>query len=74
MNQYKKSLVGSVIALMLGTSCCWVSAIAIWLGGVALSGLAVKLIDDAQIMLIGIGFLLLLITAMRYYKLKKITK
>lgn len=30
---YKKSFLGSVVALILGTSCCWLTSLAVWLGG-----------------------------------------
>ncbi|MBK7635173.1 MAG: hypothetical protein IPJ13_13535 [Saprospiraceae bacterium] len=38
---YKKSFFGSIIAFILGTSCCWLTSLAVWLGGATiLTGLA----------------------------------
>jgi hypothetical protein len=30
---YKKSFLGSILAFILGTSCCWLTSLAVWLGG-----------------------------------------
>jgi hypothetical protein len=30
---YKKTFFGSIIAFVLGTSCCWLTSLAVWLGG-----------------------------------------
>lgn len=30
---HKKTFAGSVVAFFLGTSCCWISSLVIWLGG-----------------------------------------
>ena len=29
----KKTFIGSLVAFFVGISCCWISALAIWLGG-----------------------------------------
>ena len=31
--KYKKSFWGSNLAFVLGTSCCWLTSVAVWLGG-----------------------------------------
>ncbi len=33
---YKKSFLGSVLAFILGTSCCWLTSLAVWLGGASI--------------------------------------
>jgi hypothetical protein len=30
---YKKSFLGGALAFILGTSCCWITSLAVWLGG-----------------------------------------
>ena len=30
---YKKSFLGCALAFILGTSCCWITSLAVWLGG-----------------------------------------
>ncbi len=39
---YKKLFLGGILALILGTSCCWLTSLALWLGGATvLSSLAI---------------------------------
>jgi len=58
MKHYKKTFLGSVFAMILGTSCCWLSSLAIWFGGVTLIGLVVEFIENIQLQLILLsGFL-----------------
>jgi len=52
MKHYKKTFLGSVFAMILGTSCCWLSSFAIWLGGVTFIGLVVEFIENIQLQLI----------------------
>ena len=33
---YKKSFWGSIIAFVIGTSCCWLTSLAVWFGGVTI--------------------------------------
>lgn len=33
---YKKSFLGSVLAFILGASCCWLTSLAVWFGGVTI--------------------------------------
>ncbi|HLF52923.1 hypothetical protein [Flavobacterium sp.] len=33
---YKKTFLGGIIAFILGTSCCWLTSLAVWLGGVTI--------------------------------------
>lgn len=39
---YRKSFFGSALAFILGTSCCWLTSLAVWVGGATvLSSLAI---------------------------------
>ncbi|MBK8517078.1 MAG: hypothetical protein IPL55_12595 [Saprospiraceae bacterium] len=37
---YKKTFFGSVLAFILGTSCCWLTSLAVWLGATILTAFA----------------------------------
>ena len=71
MKQYKKTLVGSLVAFFVGTSCCWLSSLAIWMGGFALMGVVINFIEEVQFLLIGAGVILLLVSIFLYLKNRK---
>ncbi len=54
----KKTLIGSLIAFFLGISCCWISALAIWLGGATVITSFATYFDKVQYAIIGIGIFL----------------
>lgn len=60
MKPYKKTLVGSIVAFFIGTSCCWLSSLAIWIGGATFIGVLGTFIGDIQILLISAGLILLI--------------
>lgn len=71
MRNYKKTFWGSIAAFFVGTSCCWLSTLAIWIGGAAFVGTITSLIEDVQILLIGLGIMLLIVTIFLYVKMRK---
>ncbi|MFK7969045.1 MAG: hypothetical protein AB8F95_01700 [Bacteroidia bacterium] len=71
MNSYKKTLLGSIAAFFIGTSCCWLSSLAIWLGGAAFIGTIASLVEDFQSILIGLGAALLIMSIVLYVKKKR---
>ena len=70
MEHHKKTLIGSIIALILGTSCCWLSSLAIWLGGAAFIGGIAALIESIQWQLIALGVILIGVSIFLYMKNK----
>lgn len=74
MKPYKKSLLGSIIALFVATSCCWMSAAAIWFGGVAFIGVIINIIESLQVQLIIISILLALFSMYLYHRSRKMSK
>ena len=72
MMNYKKTFLGSIVAFILGTSCCWLSSLAIWIGGAAVLGTIANFIEDIQVFLIVGGAILLLISGIFYWQ--KISK
>ncbi len=65
---YKKTLWGSIIAFILGTSCCWLSSLAIWVGGATFIGVVANYINNIQMIIIAIGVILGVITLYLYLK------
>ena len=68
MDVWKKNLFKGVAALIVGTSCCWLSALAVWLGGATLLGLIAIQIERIQIPLVVIGTILILVALNSYFK------
>lgn len=68
MKDYKKTFLGSLVAFFVGTSCCWMSSLAIWIGGATLFGTFVTFIEDMQLLLIGLGGVLAAISLYLYFK------
>ena len=66
MKHYKKAFISSIITFILGTSCCWLSSLAIWLGGAALLGIFIDLIESIQIQLLFVSLFLGIITVYLY--------
>jgi len=67
MKAWKKTLVGGLTAILLGFSCCWISALAIWLGGAAVLGGLTLYLESIQIPLILLGALLIIIAIIRFH-------
>lgn len=55
---HKKTFIGSLIAFFLSVSCCWISALAIWLGGATMITSFATYFDKLQYAIIGIGIFL----------------
>ena len=70
--KYKKTFWGSVVSLFLGTSCCWMSSVAVWFGGATFVGLITRYLENAQAFLIGVGIILSIITIFHYMKNRKV--
>lgn len=68
----KKVFIGSVVSLFLGTSCCWISAIAVWAGGFTLIGATCFLFKDLLSVITTSSIVLFLVVFIRFYlSLKK---
>jgi len=68
MSNYKKTLIGSIVTFIIGTSCCWLSSLAIWFGGAAVIGTFVSFIESTQTVLILVSALLAGISIFLYLK------
>ena len=72
---YKKSFWGGIIAFVLGTSCCWLTSLAVWFGGATILtafatffGRFNTIIIIFAILLLGLGIIQLLIHRQRIRK------
>ncbi len=65
---HKNTFWGSVAAFFIGTSCCWISSLAIWFGGVTILTWAVTFIENTQEVFIFVGVLLGVISIFSFLK------
>jgi len=70
MKSYKKTFIGSIVAFFIGTSCCWLSALGIWVGGATFLGVIIKWIEDVQTLLILLSIFLAVLSIYLYLKKK----
>lgn len=70
MKNYRKTFVGSIIALLLGTSCCWMSGVAMWFGGASLITVIIQFIEDVQVQLLLISVVLVIFSIVLYQRTK----
>jgi len=67
---HKNTFWGSVLAFFIGTSCCWMSALAIWLGGATMLTWTTTFIESIQELLIFAGALLGVISLFLFFRKK----
>lgn len=72
MKNQRKTFLSGLFAIVLGTSCCWISTIAVWTGGVGLLSVLAKYSGKIQVTLLPIGILLIAISIYKFLKEKKI--
>lgn len=70
---YKKSFIGSVLAFIIGTSCCWITSLAIWIGGIGTLSIISSFIGDYNYLFFGVSMLLFIYGVYSFYKNKKCT-
>jgi len=68
---YKKTFLGSIVAFVIGMSCCWLSSLAIWFGGIAALGTIANFVENIQEFLIILGGILLLTSGIFYWRKKR---
>ncbi len=67
---YKKTLAGSIFGFILGTSCCWLTALAFWLGGAAFLTVLSRYIAQFQPFILGLAFVFLVVAMYQFWKHK----
>jgi len=72
MKNYKKTLIGSIIMFALGTSCCWISSLAVWFGGVVFIGVISSFIENSQSLLLLTSSFLAIVSIYFYFRNKKL--
>jgi len=66
MKPSKKTLVGGLTAIFLSFSCCWLSALALWIGGSTLLGVLAVYMESLRLPLIIFGIILITAAATTY--------
>jgi multisubunit Na+/H+ antiporter MnhG subunit len=67
---YKKTLLGSIIALIIGTSCCWLSTLAFWIGGASILSIIASFTSPYQKYILAIASILFLIGIFQFIKFR----
>lgn len=65
---HKKTFIGTVIAFFLSISCCWMSSLAIWLGGTTLLTSFAAYLGQLQLFIIAIAIFLGILSLVLYKK------
>ena len=68
MKQHKKTFLGGFVAILLGTSCCWMSTAAAWMGSVGIIGLSGGWFDGVLFLLLFLG---VIATVFVLFKIRK---
>jgi len=72
MKKHDKTLLAGIVTFLIGTSCCWITALSLWLGGIGILTSIIKYVENFQIQLLLIGlFLILGSVYLKYRKRKK---
>lgn len=71
MKHYKKTVIGSIATFILGTSCCWLSSLAIWLGGITFIGTIIEFVEQVQTQLILLSLILGIVSMFLYSRKNK---
>ena len=67
-NNVKRAFFGSVLAFFIGTSCCWLSAVAVWFGGFAFLGSLITFIENTQILILSITVVIAVLSLFLYFR------
>jgi len=70
MKRHNKTFLVSIVTFAVGASCCWLSSLAIWLGGGAFLGTVVSFIENVQTQLIAVAMFLMFISLVFYWQQK----
>jgi hypothetical protein len=70
---YKKSFLGSLLAVVLGTSCCWLTSLAVWLGGATLLTVLARFVHDYDTVILGIAALFFVVGVYQFWIFKNKT-
>ncbi len=72
---YKQSFLGSLCAFILGTSCCWLTSLAVWLGGATVLTVISRFADQYNTMILSVALLFFLVGLYQFWKHKiRVTK
>ena len=70
---YKKSFLGSILAFILGTSCCWLTSLAVWLGGATVLTVISRFTHQYNSIILSVALLFFIVGLYQLWK-NKISK
>ena len=70
---YKKSFLGSILAFILGTSCCWLTSLAVWLGGATVLTVISRFAHQYNSIILSVALLFFIVGLYQLWK-NKISK
>ena len=68
---YKKSFLGSILAFILGTSCCWLTSLAVWLGGATVLTVISRFTHQYNTIILSVALLFFIVGLYQFWKHKK---
>lgn len=68
---YKKTFLGSLLAFVLGTSCCWLTSLAVWLGGATFLTVLSRFVNNYNSIILALAFLFLVVAIYQFWKHKR---
>ncbi len=68
---YEKSFFGSILAFILGTSCCWLTSVAVWLGGATVLTVISRSVHQYNAIILSVAILFFIVGLYQFWKLKK---
>lgn len=71
---HKKTFIGSLIAFFLGISCCWISALIIWVGGATILTSFAAYLGKMQYVIIATGVFLGILSLVFFLKNRRLGK
>ena len=72
---YKQSFLGGILAFVLGTSCCWLTSLAVWLGGASALAVSTRIWSEYHKLLLLLGICLFALGIVQVWThLKKINR
>jgi len=66
MKTKHKTFFAGLISIVIGTSCCWLTTIVIWVGGAGTVAYLIKHVEKIQTPMLILGAVLLFIAAYKY--------
>ncbi len=67
-SNYKKTILGGILTFILGTSCCWLTSLAVWLGGATSLTVLSRVVGNYNAIILGTAFLFFIVAIFQYWR------